>query len=94
MNSRRFSANVIPLLTKEGWTRHQANLAKPPLMERPGWSLTKHVAELHSETRLVSDHPVCADLVASRHFLNGAAIPPSQGGEYAQTTLAARLYGH
>jgi hypothetical protein len=37
---------------------------------------------MHSETRLVTDHPVCAPLVASRLFLNGAATPPSKGGEY------------
>jgi len=30
----------------------------------------------------VSDHPVCAALVASQHFINGAATPPLQGGEY------------
>src|SRR5439155_1499093 len=29
-----------------------------------------------------SDHPVCAALVASRHFLNGAATPPLRGGEW------------
>jgi hypothetical protein len=25
-------------LEKEGWTRHQTNIAKPPLKERTGWS--------------------------------------------------------
>jgi hypothetical protein len=33
----------------EGWTRHQENIAKPPLMERTGWSLT-------SQCCGVSDH--------------------------------------
>src|SRR4029453_9044604 len=28
----------IPLLAKEGWTRHQENVAKHPLLERTGWS--------------------------------------------------------
>ena len=27
----------LPSLDKEGWPRHQANGAKPPLMERTGW---------------------------------------------------------
>src|SRR5262249_7172685 len=27
----------VPSLVKEGWTRHQKNAAKPPLMERTGW---------------------------------------------------------
>src|SRR6476660_6112205 len=52
---------------EEGWTRHQENNAKPPPMERTGWSLTSQIS--------VSDHPVCAASVASRHFLTGAATP-------------------
>src|SRR5215475_4282609 len=67
--------SVIPLLAKEGWTRHQENVAKPPLMARTGWSLTSHVATIDSETWLVSDHPVCAASVATRLFLTGAATP-------------------
>src|SRR5215475_9782271 len=34
MNVRR----AIPLLIQEGWTRHQEEVAKPPLTERTGWS--------------------------------------------------------
>ncbi len=29
---------------------------------------------------LTSDHPVCADLDASRHFVSGAATPPLEEG--------------
>src|ERR1700751_2767631 len=29
---------------EEGWPRHQSNVAKPPFKERPGWSLTRHLA--------------------------------------------------
>jgi hypothetical protein len=58
----------IPLLAKEGWTRHQENNAKPPLMERRGG---RSQATLRRD-----DHPVCAASVASRHFLTGAATPP------------------
>src|SRR5256885_4576226 len=50
---------------EEGWTRHQENGAKPPFMERPGWSFTNHVAECVLEpwldrksTRLNSSHLV------------------------------------
>ena len=39
----------IPLLREEGRTRHQENIAKRPLMKRTGWSLTNHVAGMHSE---------------------------------------------
>jgi len=49
-----------PLLAKEGWTRHQENGAKPLYLERTGWSLTSNGAGMHSETCVVSDHPVCA----------------------------------
>src|SRR4029434_702584 len=71
------SSSGIPLLAKEGWTRHQENIAKHPLQERTGWSLISHILTMHSETWLVSDHPVCAASVASRLFLYGAATPPS-----------------
>src|SRR5215467_2451974 len=29
---------ATPLLIQEGWTRHQEEVAKPPLTERTGWS--------------------------------------------------------
>src|SRR5205085_7726844 len=64
----------IPLLTEEGWTRHQENVAKPPLVERTGWSLTGNVSECAFELCLVSDHPVCSASVASQHLL--LAQPP------------------
>ena len=35
----------IPLLAKEGWTRHQENTAKHPLKERTGWSIYQNVSE-------------------------------------------------
>jgi hypothetical protein len=44
-------------------------------MERTGWWLTHHRLESTVETRLVSDHPVCARAEASQHFLDGAATP-------------------
>ena len=67
--------SASPLLAKEGWPRHQENVAKPLLMERTGWSFTRQVATIDSETWLVSDHPVCAASVATRLFLTGAAVP-------------------
>src|SRR5215510_14499706 len=84
--------SAIPLLAKEGWTRHQENVAKPPLMERTGWSLTSQVSESVFATWLVSDHPVCADSVATRLFLTSAATPPLQGGESARSRFAVNLF--
>ena len=64
----------------EGWTRHQEDAAKPPLMERTGWSLTNHVGECVLEPWFVSDHPVCGASVASRLFIDAAATPPHEEG--------------
>src|SRR5215475_8246876 len=46
MNVRR----AIPLLIQEGWTRHQKEVAKPPLTERTGWSGMEPLLKMHSET--------------------------------------------
>ena len=70
----------ISLLVEEGGRDIKKNAAKPPLMERTGWSLTENVSKCEFKTLLVSDHPVCAALVASHHFLNGAATPPHEEG--------------
>jgi hypothetical protein len=34
----------------------------------------------HKPDFIVSDHPVCAASVASRHFVTGAASPPHEEG--------------
>ena len=49
--------------------------AKPPLMERTGWSgLPKHLG--------MPDHPVCGDKVGyAVLFFHAAATPPVPGGE-------------
>src|SRR5256884_6235380 len=53
---------------EEGWTRHQKNGAKPPLMERTGWSLTRQVSECVLKHGFVSDHPVCGATVGFASF--------------------------
>src|SRR6266481_8596067 len=68
---------------EEGWTRHQVNGAKPPIMERTGWSLTNHVAECILEPWLVSDHPVCGRFGGFAAFLLSRSHPSSRGGECA-----------
>jgi hypothetical protein len=40
----------FPLNTYKGWTRHQENAAKPPLLERTGWLLTRQIPECVLET--------------------------------------------
>jgi len=39
------------------WCSTSCEATKQP---QTGWSLTQHVSETHSETTLVSDHPVRA----------------------------------
>src|SRR2546427_8501136 len=63
---------------EEGWTRHQENDAKPPLMERTGWSLTSHGSRTHSATSFVSDHPVWRTKVASRLSYGPRSLPSSK----------------
>jgi len=65
----------IPLLVRRGGRDIKKNFAKPPCLERTGWSLT--------ETVWVSDHPVCAAAEAAQHFLTGAATPPLEEGNIA-----------
>src|SRR5262252_942829 len=38
---------AIPLLYQEGWTRHQEEVAKPPLTERTGWSRIEPLLKMH-----------------------------------------------
>src|SRR5215471_10172289 len=73
---------IFPSSVRRGGRDIKKNGAKPPYLERTGWSLTRHVAGMHSETCVVSDHPVCAVSVASQHLLTGATTPPHGGGEY------------
>src|SRR5215475_9339079 len=85
---------AIPLLIQEGWTRHQEEVAKPPLTERTGWSrmepLLKNAfrntpsipttpsAPLAKRKRDSAQHLIND---ASHLFLDGAATPPVSGGE-------------
>jgi len=68
------------------WNRRVAAPVKKMVPFRKGadgWSLSSHVAKCAFETWCVSDHPVCAFIRWLRqHFIQGAATPPLQGGEY------------
>jgi hypothetical protein len=48
--------------------------------------------EAHSETRGQSQPPVCAAVVASHLFLDGAATPPISGEQLASLTLIENFY--
>jgi len=58
----------IPLLREKGWTRHQ-EISRSHLDGADG-------VVAHKAGFVVSDHPVCAASVASRHFFISAATPP------------------
>ena len=68
-----FRIGDIPLLTEEGWTRHQEKWCEATLFGADG-------VVAHKPRYGVSDHPVCAASVASRLFLTGAATPPHEEG--------------
>jgi hypothetical protein len=79
----------IPLLAEEGWTRHQKNIAKPPLKGADGVarsaspigrSLKRRPAKTHIAAELTT--PSARNRVASRLLFDRAATPPLRGGEY------------
>src|SRR5215475_8976637 len=93
---------ATPLLTEEGWTRHQEEVAKPPLMERTGWSgmepFLKNAFRNTSSTlttinaspyRARASRPSAPAAVASHLFLDGAATPPISGGELPASRSSA-----
>jgi hypothetical protein len=64
---------LLPSWYRRGGRDPQKDVAKPPLMERTGWSgPPKHFG--------VSDHPVCGAKVGLL-LLDAAATPPVPGGE-------------
>jgi hypothetical protein len=96
----------IPLLTEEGWTRHQEDVAKPPLherlrmqarqgaaikeKERTGWWVTSRPSERVPKDFGVADHPVSAASEASQYFLNGGATPYEEGNVPRENTLSKK----
>jgi hypothetical protein len=68
----------VPLLGKEGWTRHKENVAKPPLKGADG--------VVSPEKSSTTDHPVCANSVGW-HFLSRRSHPsfPRRGTGFFQT---------
>src|SRR5262245_45488754 len=80
-----------PLLSRRGGRDTKKNAAKPPLLERTGWSLTRQTLKCVLEVWFASDHPVCAASVPSRHFITGTATPPLEEGN---SELAKRVQSH
>jgi hypothetical protein len=88
MNWLLVSVGAIPLLVRRGGRDTKKNIAKPPCLERTGWSLTS-LPGMHCEKSRLSDHPVCAAAVAARHFLTGADTPPHEEGIRAHSKPTA-----
>ena len=86
--SQDFNGKLIPLLVKEGWPRHQKMV--PFRKGADGVVARESRFATRLDTLRVSDHPVCGASVASRCFINAAAIPPLQGGECAVFNTPAR----
>src|SRR5437867_6598821 len=62
---------LFPSLAKEGWTRPQENVAKPPYWERTGWFV-----QTTDNRWLERTTPSRRANVASRNLLDRAATPP------------------
>src|SRR5215467_11094875 len=74
---------ATPLLIQEGWTRHQEEVAKPPLTERTGWSKREPLRRNASETLQAIPTTPSAPLRWLRVFnLDGASTPSVSGGEF------------
>ena len=66
-------------LAKEGWLRHQENVAKPQKPAQTGWSLTtKRFGTPFPETFSLSGHPVRSFKGGFATSFDVAATPPSQ----------------
>src|SRR5438046_5521773 len=71
----------IPLLAEEGWRDSLIEAGAPGAKREPGRAKLQFMVSAAKSTGCLSDHPVCAASVASRHFISGAASPPLRGGE-------------
>jgi hypothetical protein len=89
LNSDPAFIRALAEIVRRGGRDIQEKVAKPPLLERTGWSLWRHVLATHSATFCEFDHPVCAASEASRLFLTGAATPPHEEG-----TPPTSCFGH
>jgi hypothetical protein len=64
---------INPLLTEEGWLRHQENTAKHPLKERTGWSIYRTFFVMRFASSLTT--PSARNKDASRNFHDRASTP-------------------
>src|SRR5205085_7163538 len=69
MAAKNWNQGRFPSLhhRKEGWLRHQENVAQQPKPTQPGWFSFCFQSE---------NHPVRANAEASRYFLDRTATPP------------------
>jgi hypothetical protein len=70
---------VIPLLVRRGG-RDIKKMLRSHLDGADGVVTHRQRFGMRFETRLVSDHHVCAASVASQHLFTGAATPPHEEG--------------
>jgi hypothetical protein len=82
-----FESSELPSLVKEGWPRHQTNVAKHPLMERTRWFV--HATDY----RLLNEPPRLREQRWLREIFL-IAQPPllNQGGEWLAPNI--RLFEH
>src|SRR5262245_2430569 len=68
---------------EEGWTRHQEKVAKPPLMERTGWSITIYVAVKAFRKMTCERPPRLRRQRGFATFSEWRSLPPHEEGNVA-----------
>src|SRR5215470_11455851 len=78
-----FGQATFPSSVRRGGRDIKKNGAKPPYLERTGWSLTSHVAGMHSENLRCERPPRLRRFGGFATFFYCAATPPHRGGDYS-----------
>jgi len=81
----------IPLLREEGGRDIKTNGAKPPYLERTGWSIYQNVSESGFPSSLTT--PSARNKDASRNFHDRASTPPHEEGNVPRWVTRLREEG-
>jgi len=89
----KWMGDVLPsstILHEEGWLRIN-KMSRSLRIGADGVVAHTPCLRMHSETCLVSDHPVRSTKVASQHFIDVAATPPLEEGRATSPLQMSKL---
>src|SRR5919198_446354 len=80
-----FESSKTPLLSEEGWLRHQSNAAKPPLKGADRGRSPRKPDRAQPLIKRWFPFGTTPDAPSKEreHFFDGASTPPNLGGEFA-----------